>query len=164
MPLLLLLLLPLTLGGDPAEPPRGCLDTGACYLGSWETTTKGNQFASFQGIRYAQPPIAEKRFVPPQPFVADAGEYDVSVESTVFCPQTSALIPEPFGEEDCLMLNVYVPDTGEAAPVPVMVWIHGGGLRQVKARSPSSWLNSLCKFRDQTFTIYMDHNCFLTGR
>jgi len=23
-----------------------------------------------------------------------------------------------------------VPDTGEAAPVPVMVWIHGGGLRQ----------------------------------
>ena len=32
------------------------------------------------------------------------------------------------GEEDCLVVNVYVPD-GKSAnhPLPVMVFIHGGG-------------------------------------
>ena len=136
MPWLLLLFLPLTVGGVPAEPPRACLDRGACYVGSWKSTTKGKDYASFQGIRYAQPPIAEKRFLPPQPFSAEEGEYDVSVESTVVCPQKTALTPEPFGAEDCLMLNIYVPDPGEASldPIPVMVWIHGGGLREVKAK------------------------------
>ena len=134
VPLLLPLLLPqLSLGQVPKEPPQGCLDSGACYIGSWQTTTKGNTFASFQGIRFAQPPIAEKRFLPPQPFLAEEGEYDVSKESTIVCPQTTPLSPEPFGDEDCLMLNIYVPDSGEGSldPIPVMVWIHGGGLRQV---------------------------------
>ena len=33
-----------------------------------------------------------------------------------------------------MMLNIYVPDSGEGSvhPIPVMVWIHGGGLRQVE--------------------------------
>ena len=135
---LLLLILPLTIGQlNNAEPPRGCLDTGACYVGSWKNTSEGNRFASFQGIRYAQPPIAEKRFVSPQPFLAEEGEYDVSEESTIVCPQKSVLTPEPFGDEDCLVLNLYVPNAGgEATPdlLPVMVWIHGGGLREVKAK------------------------------
>ena len=30
------------------------------------------------------------------------------------------------GQEDCLMLNVYVPQT-EKKNLPVMAWIHGGG-------------------------------------
>ena len=164
----LLLLLPLTFGQLDAEPPRGCLDTGACYVGSWKTTSKGNQFASFQGIRYAQPPIAEKRFVSPQPFLAEEGEYDVSEESTIVCPQKSVLTPEPFGDEDCLVLNMYVPNAGdEATPdlLPVMVWIHGGGLREVKA-TLYLWLNfwSICiTFREQTVTLAMDRNSFSTG-
>ena len=158
---LLLLLLPLTVGQAPAEPPRGCLDTGACYTGSWKTTSKGNQFASFQGIRYAQPPVAEKRFLSPQ------GEYDVSVESSIVCPQKTVLTAKPFGDEDCLVLNIYVPNAGgEATPdlIPVMVWIHGGGLREVKAKL-YSWLIflSICKFRERIVTLAMDRNSFLTG-
>ena len=46
--------------------PTVCLeDSGDCYMGSWSTKDIG--FASFQGIRYAQPPIGDLRFKPPEP-------------------------------------------------------------------------------------------------
>jgi para-nitrobenzyl esterase len=32
--------------------------------------------------------------------------------------------------EDCLTLNIWTPDTGEKAGLPVMIWIHGGGYVQ----------------------------------
>jgi len=46
------------------------------------------------------------------------------------CPQKSSWY-DPWhvvGQEDCLFLNVYVPETNEQVPLPVMVWIHGGAL------------------------------------
>ena len=48
------------------------------------------------------------------------------------CPQWSTageLVP--LGQEDCLVLNIYVPEAALEAGAeqrPVMVWIHGGGL------------------------------------
>lgn len=33
------------------------------------------------------------------------------------------------GEEDCLIINVYTPVERSASPLPVMVFIHGGGFR-----------------------------------
>ena len=45
------------------------------------------------------------------------------------CPQPQALSPNQImGNEDCLKLNIYVPSRGGESH-PVMVWIHGGGLR-----------------------------------
>ena len=38
----------------------------------------------------------------------------------------------PIGEEDCLVLNIYVPENviinKKDEKLPVMIWIHGGGL------------------------------------
>ncbi len=34
---------------------------------------------------------------------------------------------DPGPSEDCLTLNVWVPAGKTSAPLPVMVWIHGGG-------------------------------------
>jgi len=34
---------------------------------------------------------------------------------------------KPTGQEDCLYLNVHVPETGSNEPKAVLVWIHGGG-------------------------------------
>ena len=33
------------------------------------------------------------------------------------------------GQEDCLLLNIYIPENAMKSPLPVMAWIHGGSLR-----------------------------------
>ena len=55
------LILPTILLTKGQTQPTICLNQGACYLGSWATTDKGTKYATFQGIRYAQPPIGDLR-------------------------------------------------------------------------------------------------------
>ena len=58
--LIFFLILPILLTKGQSQPTI-CLNQGACYLGSWATTDKGTKYATFQGIRYAQAPIADLR-------------------------------------------------------------------------------------------------------
>ncbi len=83
----------------------------------------------FLGLRYAQPVIGSLRWKAPQPVTPSV----VTQDATRFgdhCPQTVS----PFGNatetEDCLFLNVFVPNGRDHrdGAYPVMVWIHGGGL------------------------------------
>ena len=111
--------------------PTVCLDQGACYKGSWLKTTLENTYGSFQGIQYAESPVGSLRFKTPQPFLAGEAVLDVSHESKIICPQPQAFPVGLIGQEDCLVLNVYVPEKALNNPdvkLPVMVWIHGGGL------------------------------------
>ena len=111
--------------------PTVCIGQGACYQGSWLSTTLENTYGSFQGIQYAESPIGPLRFKPPQPFVAGEAVFDVSQESKIICPHPQAFPVGLIGQEDCLVLNVYVPEKALNNPdvkLPVMVWIHGGGL------------------------------------
>ena len=101
--------------------------------GGWISTSSGSgRFASYQGIRYAMPPTGSLRFKPPLPYELEEGNFDVSQISDVACPQQGKKSGFS-GQEDCLMLNVYVPESvknknsTEAANLPVMVWIYGGG-------------------------------------
>jgi para-nitrobenzyl esterase len=84
----------------------------------------------FLGIPYAAPPVGPLRWRPPQP----AARWHNVRDATKFaphCPQPAS----PFGEasmsENCLYLNVFAPAGREhsGGDLPVMVWIHGGGLR-----------------------------------
>ena len=70
------------------------------------------------------------RFLAPEPHHHEEGVWDVSSESTIACPQKSSWYDpwEVVGQEDCLFLNVYSPENHQQAPLPVMVWIHGGAL------------------------------------
>jgi para-nitrobenzyl esterase len=89
---------------------------------------------AFQGVPYAAPPVGALRFRPP----AAAACWDGERPATAFgppCPQPAG--GGVTGEEDCLYLNVWTPAavTGDA-PLPVMVFIHGGGNVQGSPAQP----------------------------
>merc|ERR1711936_1564653 len=65
--------------------PTICLQKGACYQGSWMDSLN-SKYASFQGVRFAQPPIGNLRFKSPEPYIAQEGLHDVSQESNITCP------------------------------------------------------------------------------
>ena len=84
----------------------------------------------FLGIPYAQQPIGERRWRKPLPPRAHEGERAV-IEFGPACPQGkdnfSGTEIGPHNEA-CLYLNIWAP-TGYDAPLPVMVWLHGGAHR-----------------------------------
>ena len=95
------------------------------------TSKNGRNIFAYKGIPYSKPPIGELRFKRPQslPEKSWKGVFD-GRKSARKCVQLSGISFSPvIGEEDCLQLNVYVPQS-ENPPqdgFPVMVWIHGGG-------------------------------------
>jgi para-nitrobenzyl esterase len=85
----------------------------------------------FLGIPYAAPPVGDLRWRPPAP----AQRWNGPRDATHFgnhCPQVASPFGTASNTEDCLYLNVYQPNNGpgrgHAKHLPVMVWIHGGGL------------------------------------
>lgn len=84
--------------------------------------------SAWLGIRYAAPPTGELRWRAPQPPAPWTEPADATKVGPV-CPQpTDPRIPLALGApqgEDCLTLNVWVPDSGERTK-PVLVWVHGG--------------------------------------
>ena len=86
---------------------------------------------AFKGIPYAEPPVRNLRWVEPRPphhweGVRKADHFGDG------CVQNFPKGDFP-KSEDCLYLNVWTPAKDKAA-LPVMVYIHGGGLRVGSAR------------------------------
>jgi carboxylesterase type B len=88
----------------------------------------------FQNIRFAHDTSGARRFAPPVPYLPPSGsEIDTSSPGSA-CPQTQAAMPPFFDEtkdmsEDCLNLRVARPEgTSEGDKLPVVIWLHGGGV------------------------------------
>ncbi|SPF04388.1 carboxylesterase/lipase family protein [Streptomyces sp. MA5143a] len=88
-----------------------------------QNTAEGRQFL---GIPYAADPVGALRWRPPQPHPLWEGVR----EATAFGPRCLQGTNSQQGTytENCLNLNVYTPTSPRR--LPVMVWIHGGGMIQ----------------------------------
>jgi carboxylesterase type B len=93
----------------------------------------------FLGIPYAQPPVEELRFSPPQPLNESWSEVR---NATEYSPQcfgygSDTWVLGNYVSEDCLTINVVRPHGVEAnAQLPVAFWIHGGGLTNGGSSDP----------------------------
>ena len=119
--LALLVLALLACASEPADPFLVQTDSGPVQ----GFAPEGNDaIAAFLGIPFATPPEGESRWRPPQP-AAPWSEPLAASEYGPACPQPRSELPQ---SEDCLQLNVWTPvDRPVEEPLPVMVWIHGGG-------------------------------------
>ncbi len=134
--------------------------TGA-VRGFWRT-----QSAAFLGIPFAEPPYRDHRFLSPVPVrpwggIRDALRYGPTPQRKALAEITT--IPEPsIPGDDILNLNVFTPrpkaTSGSEAPLPVLVYIHGGGY---VAGSPASrWYDGAAFNRDGVVTVTV---CYRLG-
>ena len=98
-------------------------------LGTVEGKDDG-KVKAFLGIPYAAPPVGDLRWKAPAPATKWTG-VKKATEFGFHCMQGKVfgdmVFHDPGGSEDCLTLNVWVPDKHIDPKMPVMVWIYGGG-------------------------------------
>ncbi|XP_013176488.1 PREDICTED: juvenile hormone esterase-like isoform X1 [Papilio xuthus] len=112
-------------GGRMSEAPIVRVAQGALQ-GRIANAPSGKAYYSFQGIPYAKPPLGSLRFKAPQPPEPWEDVRDATVEGNVSAQVDQMAGRQYVGDENCLFLNVYTPRL-EGPPLPVMVFIHGGG-------------------------------------
>lgn len=123
--------------GDTSAP-TATIDNGPIRGTVTQLPDSNVQVNQFLGIPFARPPIDNLRFSPPEEPESWSDVLDVRQQPNACMqyygppgPTTNMSItlfntPGPPGEsEDCLYLNVYVPEGGQDDK-PVLFWIYGG--------------------------------------
>lgn len=98
-------------------------------LGRYMTSETGRTVKAFIGIPFASPPIDDLRFRAPQKVTPWNGTLITQYQRPK-CPQIDTMVGSTVveGDEDCLYVNVYVPEKIARTNnrLDVIVWIHGG--------------------------------------
>jgi para-nitrobenzyl esterase len=119
--------------------PEIDLTSGTDYILEWKERTtidtrlgkvtglSNGRAHAFLGLRYAQPPTGDRRFLAPVGVLPWEGTYDATAFPIVAMQSGAGLekVTSPQMSEDCLFLNIFTPSPG-GANRPVLLWIHGG--------------------------------------
>lgn len=112
-----------------APAPSRAAEASSVVVMTDKGTVRGainNDMREFKGIPYARPPVGDLRFAMPADALVWSGERDATTFGSP-CPQAERYgIPESSDNEDCLFINVTVPNRDLDHKRPVLVWIHGG--------------------------------------
>ncbi|HEY8573795.1 carboxylesterase/lipase family protein [Phenylobacterium sp.] len=151
----------------PARPPAG-LGTGATPRKLFQTTETATgrvmgiangPIWEFRGIPYGAPTGGRNRWMPPRPAAAWGGVRECFAFGQI-CPQTQSDLRGEYGQlimwdrhvggmgEDCLVLNVWTPNTERSARKPVFVSFHGGGFATGSGNGPGFDGKQLALFAD----------------
>ncbi len=125
----LLLSLAVALGYTPSARAQTVTCQVAIDSGIVAGVQAGNNCV-YKGIPYAAPPVGSLRWRPPAPVVPWSGVRSAPNFGNI-CPQLQGTTA--VGNEDCLNLNIYAPN--DAAGLPVIFFIHGGGNRSQSNRA-----------------------------
>ncbi len=123
-------------GTETAEAP------GPVAVGTEVTVTGGSirgligqdGLKQYHGIRYAAAPVGDRRWAPPGPVESWHDVRDATAPGPGCVQQGAqggfydAATAVETMDEDCLTLNVWTRAEHADEALPVMVWIHGGGL------------------------------------
>ncbi|XP_017488211.1 PREDICTED: esterase B1 isoform X1 [Rhagoletis zephyria] len=92
----------------------------------------GGSYYSFEGIPFAKPPIGHLRFRAPEEPEPWTDVRRCTREHPKPC-QHNIILKQVQGREDCLYLNVFTKELHPQKPLPVLVWIYGGGFQMGEA-------------------------------
>jgi para-nitrobenzyl esterase len=125
---------PADAGADASvmRPPPECEEDGSsapCRACTHQGLVQGmsdRASCEYLGIPYAQPPVGDRRFTAPQPANSWTGVRQATAYGAA-CIQGMDLSGSSELSEDCLFINIWTPMTSPPEPLPVMVYIYGGG-------------------------------------
>lgn len=130
-------------------------------------------YSVFAGIPYAIPPVGDLRFKAPQKLKPWAGVLDATNFSNV-CIQHLGTDdplwgPEFYSEkewirtqsEDCLYLNIWMPNDADGKKLPVAFWIHGGAFLSGYATEKEFDGEAYCK--RGVILVSVEYRCNIFG-